>query len=262
MKPLRISFVGTGNVSWHLSDALFQAGHHIQEFAGRNLEQAEIYARRVEAEPLGSSALLSAQVDLIFLCISDGAIASVAQQIPKGPAALVHCSGAQPLLQMPDRPTGVFYPLQTIRREKRLHWPSLPLFVEGSDMECTALLFDLASQLSQEVAMLQSEERKKLHLAGVFASNFVNFSWLLARDLCHKAGVDPELMHPLMEETLAKCLELGPEDAMTGPAYRNDIPSLEAHRALLSEQPGLLEVYNALSKAIQQRFSNTSDYGS
>ncbi len=262
MKPLRISFVGTGHVSWHLSDALFQAGHHIQEFAGRSLEKAETYARRVEAEPLGSTALISPRVDLIFLCVSDGAIAPVAQQIPKGPAILVHCSGAQPLLQMPDRPTGVFYPLQTIRREKRLHWPSLPLFVEGSDMECTALLFDLASQLSQEVAMLQSEERKKLHLAGVFASNFVNFSWLLAQDLCNHAGVDPELMHPLMEETLAKCLELGPEDAMTGPAYRNDTQSLEAHRELLNQQPRLLEVYNTLSKAIQQRFPQKNKHGS
>ena len=83
-----------------------------------------------------------------------------------------------------------------------------------------------------------------LHLAAVFVNNFTNHMLVQGREIALKAGFSFEILSPLIQETIAKALELGPENSQTGPAVRNDKNTIEKHLELLSFSPELPRIYN------------------
>ena len=59
-----------------------------------------------------------------------------------------------------------------------------------------------------------------------------------------------ELLHPLMEETLAKALQDSPARMQTGPAMRGDAETVRRHLNLLANNPEWREIYRELSENI------------
>jgi predicted short-subunit dehydrogenase-like oxidoreductase (DUF2520 family) len=249
----RLSFIGTGNLSWHLSQAFFRAGHTLVEFCGRQAEKTLVYAARVDAQPIDHASLMDSNLDFIFICVSDSAIAEVCAQLNPGPAIVVHCSGSTPLNHLKGEKTGVFYPFQSFRIETGVRWNELSILLEANTLETTEALFNLASCLGAATQVASELDRQRIHLAGVLASNFVNVLWQKAQELCMQSGMDPELLHPLMEETLNKALQMGCEAAQTGPALRHDSQTLLLHENMLKMQPPWEELYRSLSQEIAKR---------
>ena len=58
-------------------------------------------------------------------------------------------------------------------------------------------------------------------------------------------------MLPLMEETVAKLHQLPPNEAQTGPAARGDMNILRHHLEALQDDPRLAQIYELISKSIQ-----------
>jgi predicted short-subunit dehydrogenase-like oxidoreductase (DUF2520 family) len=56
----------------------------------------------------------------------------------------------------------------------------------------------------------------------------------------------------LIAETLNKSLDIGSEQAQTGPAVRGDLETLDKHMAFL-EESGFQEVYRLLTEKILNR---------
>lgn len=50
-------------------------------------------------------------------------------------------------------------------------------------------------------------QRAVLHVAAVFANNFANHCFSIAEKILDEADLPFEMLHPLMEETLAKALK-------------------------------------------------------
>jgi len=249
----KLSFIGTGNVSWHLSQAFFRAGHTIVEFYGRQPEKTRAYAAQVEAQPIDHPSLLLSDLDFIFICVSDSAIAEVSAQVNSGRAIQVHCSGSTPLNHLKGAKTGVLYPFQSFRTEAAVRWNELNIFLEGNTLETTETLFNLAVCLGSAIQATTESDRQRIHLAGVLASNFVNLLWQKAQELCMQSGMEPELLHPLMEETLNKALQMGCTAAQTGPALRRDGQTLLLHENILKLQQPWDELYRILSLEIAKR---------
>jgi predicted short-subunit dehydrogenase-like oxidoreductase (DUF2520 family) len=249
----KLSFIGTGNLSWHLSQAFFRAGHTIVEFCGRQPEKTRGYAARVDAQPIDHPSLMDSDLDFIFICVSDSAIAEVSSQLNPSRAILVHCSGSTPLNHLKGEKTAVFYPFQSFRTETGVRWRELNILLEGNTLETTEALFNLASCLGSATQATTEQDRQRMHLAGVLASNFVNLLWQKAQELCMQSGMDPELLHPLMEETLNKAVQMGCTEAQTGPALRRDNQTLMLHENMLKMQPPWDEVYRTLSQEIAKR---------
>ncbi|HKK42550.1 MAG TPA: DUF2520 domain-containing protein, partial [Bacteroidales bacterium] len=82
------------------------------------------------------------------------------------------------------------------------------------------------------------------------ACNFTNHMLTLGRDLAEKGGFDMDILKPLIEETIAKALDNGPENSQTGPAVRNDFNTIEKHMELLSFSPELKKMYNDMTIAV------------
>ena len=90
-----------------------------------------------------------------------------------------------------------------------------------------------------------------MHLAAVFACNFVNHMYAVGEGIVRSAGLPFDVLKPLLAETAAKALDAAsPADVQTGPAVRNDLPTMVRHRALLAADPRLENIYSIISNNI------------
>ena len=71
--------------------------------------------------------------------------------------------------------------------------------------------------------------------------------------LCEQHQISFQLLKPLLEETIEKAFEKGPENSQTGPAKRNDSKTIEKQLAAL-QTTKQKDLYTTLTKAIQKHY--------
>lgn len=255
-----VSFIGSGNLAWHLAPALDNTDFAVREVYSRNPKHAQALVEKLYQADVKSSLDFSGSRSRIFvLAISDDNIGSVAQElILPDDAILVHTSGSQPLsiLEYAATPfTGVYYPLQTFTKTRKLNFTEIPVFIESDDAATQRVLVSMAKAVSGKVYTITSQKRKALHVAAVFASNFVNHMLTLAQEVIHNNQLDFELLKPLIVETINKALAQGPSTSQTGPARRGDFEILDRHFEFLSNDESAAELYKVISQDIIDRYT-------
>lgn len=255
---MRISFIGAGRVAHHLVHALKQR-HQIIQIYSQGFVHAQKLATEVKAEAVHTFAELSAEIDVLIIAVSDSAISDVIQHVhtylPN--TLIVHTSGSTDIekLTKVHARAGVFYPLQTFSLEREIDWYSTPLFIEATHLEDLNTLLQLANELSQRVYQYNSAQRLSLHLAAVFACNFSNYCYDMAKQIVDAKQVDFSLLYPLIIETAQKALQAEPRNMQTGPAMRGDENIIAMHAQMLKQdqRPDLEAVYHLLSEQILKR---------
>ena len=249
---MRITLIGSGNVATHLAAAFKNAGHNIVQIYSRTLQNAALLAYHVKAEAIDDLQAINPQTDLFVIAVKDDVIGPIAQQLAKYGYPIVHTSGATDLyalLAFADN-VGVFYPLQTFSKTKEVDFRNVPLCLESTDTALAKTLQELAQTVSNKVYFIDSDKRKALHLAAVFACNFPNYLYNIAQEILAKQDIDFELLRPLILETAEKVQQNLPADVQTGPAIRNDEITMQNHLQLLIDEPQLQQLYNLLSQGI------------
>ena len=79
--------------------------------------------------------------------------------------------------------------------------------------------------------------------------------YALAAELLEKYNLPFDVMLPLIDETARKVHELSPKVAQTGPAIRYDENVINNHLAMLSDDPGMQQLYELISRSIFNRKS-------
>lgn len=255
MKPLSVSFIGSGNVAWHLAPALENVGYAVREVFSRKEKHAAALAEKLyECEVTTSLDLSESASRLFIIAVPDDAIAEVVSELllPED-AMLVHTSGSSPLALLDDSTaalTGVFYPLMTFTKGRRVDFSDMPFFIESDDETCRKVLTGMAKALTSKVYQISSDKRQHLHAAAVFASNFTNHMMTIAAGLLKEQELPFDVVKPLIAETINKSLEIGPEKGQTGPARRGDLEVLDRHLVLFEENKGVAEIYRVISQHI------------
>ncbi len=255
---MRISVVGAGRVAHHLAQTLVKQ-HQIIQIYGRSLEKVTVLADKVGAIAITDPKQLNADIDLVIIAVSDQSIKATIQQLhiflPQ--ALIVHTSGSTNLnvLTQHHARAGVFYPLQTFSLDREVDWDTTPLFVEAAEAADLRLLTELAQSLSQRVYQYNSAQRLSLHLAAVFACNFSNYCYDMAKQVVDAQQVDFSLLYPLMLETANKATQHDPRQMQTGPAMRGDQNIINMHEQMLedAQQMDLKQIYAILSQHILKR---------
>jgi len=246
---MRITIIGSGNVATHLAAALKNAGHKIVQVYSPSYQNAALLAYHVGAEAVNDLRAINAvDAELFVISVKDDAIAGINQELSEYGKLVVHTSGATPLLA--GNKTGVFYPLQTFSKTKELNFSQVPMCIEGSNEQMTQTLEQLAHTISKNVYRVNSDQRKILHLAAVFACNFPNALYAVAQSLLAEHQLDFNLLGPLILETAEKVQESLPALVQTGPAVRRDEKTMQNHLELLNHQPELQAIYRMLSQQI------------
>ncbi len=249
---MRISFIGSGNVATHLAAAFKNAGHKIVQIYSPNYQNAALLAYHVGADAIADIDDINTETDIFIIAAKDDAIEQIAQKLAVHQKLTVHTSGAthiEAILQY-NPASGVFYPLQTFSKTKEVDFRSVPLCIEGSDGEITGILTQLAQTISNNVYRISSAQRKTLHLAAVFACNFPNALYAIAQSLLAEQQLDFDLLRPLILETAQKVQQSLPAEVQTGPAVRQDEKTMNMHQEMLTGQPQLQAIYEALSQCI------------
>lgn len=248
----KIAFIGSGNVASHLAKALVDKGLSITGIYGRNLATAQVLAELTGAKWGTISDINNTEQDLIIISVPDNAIEEVMNTLSDGHTLVIHTSGSldiEVLNQLGNR-IGVFYPLQTFSKEKEVDFTKIPMMVEANTKNDLEKLERLAKVLSPKVFRISSAQRKKIHIAAVFSSNFTNYLYHIAEDLLTKDNIPFEVIQPLIAETTEKIQHLKPYHAQTGPAVRNDLDTISSHLQELEAIPEYHEIYKLLSHHI------------
>ena len=250
----RVVLIGSGNVAESLAQAVAACeGVELVQLYARNAVRGGQVARLAQCAYTSDPTELDLSADLYLISVSDRAVEEVAEALPIPPSAIVaHTAGSVALDALKRYPhRAIFYPFQGFSAGRKADFSRLPLFLEVADRSDWEALEHFARGLSSQVYEADSARRKKIHLAGVIANNFVNQLYATATDLLAESGLGYEVLKPLIEETAAKALDAShPARVQTGPAKRGDRATQEGHLALLAENPTMKEIYELLSKQI------------
>lgn len=249
-----VVLLGAGNLATSLAIALYKAGFPILQVYSRTKESASKLASLVGAEPICNFERLRTNASVNIVALPDDVIATIVSDLPDLKGFVVHTSGSTPMSVFEGlraKGYGVFYPFQTFSRSRIISFENIPICLEASNDECYASLEQFASKLSGIVVSMDSEQRRWLHLSGVFACNFTNHMLALAYHLTAEHKISFGVVKPLVEETIRKAFEGNPALYQTGPAVRNDIQTMERHAQMLKAF-GLADLYKELSLSIQK----------
>ena len=255
-----ITLVGPGNLARVLGLALHAAGYTIQEIVSRDAPESRIRARAL-ARQVGARAMIYADAqltaDIIWLCVSDDAIAPTASMIAgrsdwKGKIAL-HSSGARSSRELEPlrRRGGVIgslHPMQTFVRSSPATLGGVSFAVEG-DPAAVRVSRRIARDLGGSVFTIRPEAKVLYHAVGSFCSPMIVACLTTAERIAAAAGIPAtaakRIMHPILRQTIANYLAKGPAAAFSGPINRADINTIRKHLEALREVPGAREIYLA-----------------
>lgn len=250
----RVVLIGSGNVAESLAQAIAEMqGVELVQLYARNAERGATVAALAGTTHTADPSALDPSADLYLIAVSDRAVEEVAEALPIPPSAIVaHTAGSVPLDSLKPYPhRAICYPFQGFSVGRKADFRAIPLFLEVADRADWEPLEAFARGLSNQVYEADSARRKKIHLAGVIANNFVNQLYASATDLLHEAGLPYEVLKPLIHETAMKAIDAAhPAQVQTGPAKRGDRATQEGHLALLAENEALKQIYELLSEQI------------
>ena len=228
---ITVAIIGNGNVATHLHNAFLKA---------KNVEVIQVNSRKLENIP---------ETDVTIIAVLDDAIAEVSAKINN--SFVVHTSGSFALKDLKNNTRkGVFYMLQSFSKDKKIDFSLVPFCLEATNKKDYIVLEKLTKSIGHKIYKINSEQRKKLHVAAVFVNNFTNHLYKIGNDICQENNIPFDILQPLINETSEKIKELSPKQAQTGPAIRNDRKTIKNHLALLDKQQK--KIYKILTKSIKK----------
>ena len=236
----------------HLATALKNQNSEILQIYSRTQKSAKILAEKIDAEFTNSPINITKEADVYVVAIKDSAYDEVLSQIEFGKKLVVHCSGSMPVSALENYAVniGVLYPLQTFSKNRKVNFAEIPVFIEANSEKNEQQLIEIARKISGSVSVLNSEKRLYLHIAAVFACNFVNHFYSEASQILKSENIPFDVLKPLIMETALKVQEMHPEEAQTGPAVRFDENVIGKHLQALEFNSHARELYNSISKSI------------
>jgi predicted short-subunit dehydrogenase-like oxidoreductase (DUF2520 family) len=182
--------------------------------------------------------------DVVLLCVPDGAIAEAARGVPPGPL-VGHCSGATGLDVLAGHEGFSLHPLMTVTGPGAV-LAGAGAAVAGTTPRARDAAAALARGLGLRPVEIAEEDRAAYHAAASIASNFLVALETAAEELAATAGVDRDLLVPLVRASVETWARDG-GTALTGPVARGDEETVARQREAVAERaPELLGLWDAL----------------
>ena len=249
---MTINILGFGNVGQHLYKAFL---------AKESIKVVQVYSRR-KLEKFNNSTIPFVhsiaglkEADVHIIAMPDDAIPGFSQQLNFTDSLVVHTSGSVPIHDISHTGRkGVFYALQTFSKEAPIDFASIPICIEATHKKDLKTLEELGEAISGKTVEINSEDRKKLHVAAVYVNNFVNHLYHISENYLNENQIDFDLLRPLITETAKKVQRISAKEAQTGPARRQDIDTIKKHLQMFGEESNLSEIYKIMTHSIIQTY--------
>lgn len=253
---ITISIAGSGNVASFLAVELYQKGFVIRQIYSRTLGNAKLLAKQVNAEATDHVAGIETDISLLIVALPDRIIAEFAKALselhPDCSLKVAYTAGSVSLSEISPylRNCGVLYPLQSITLLRKPDPKNIPFCIEGTNDLITDFLTKIAGTMSKDVRLIDSDQRRTIHLAAVFACNFSNHMMAIAEDILSKENVDFNILRPLIHETITRLETQRPKAMQTGPAARDDQETIRKHLEMLKDKAEVQQLYALITENI------------
>ncbi|MCU1362885.1 MAG: hypothetical protein JWM55_713 [Acidimicrobiaceae bacterium] len=223
---MRITIVGAGRAGTSLYDALSAVGHDV-----RLRHHDEL--RDVDSE-------------LVLLCVPDDAIETVSSELSVDEGTVVaHVAGSRGLTELSRHARRAsMHPLAVLPNRSvgaaRLRGA---LYSVGGDR----VVDEVVASLGGRALRLSDEQRVLYHATASVTANHLVALLGHARSLAEAAGLSLEDFLPLAQQALDDVKAMGVDAALTGPASRADMVTIDAHLEALP--PTERSTYVALANA-------------
>jgi predicted short-subunit dehydrogenase-like oxidoreductase (DUF2520 family) len=260
-KP-RIAIVGPGRLGSALALELRRAGYRVSAIISGNSsasrQKARALARQVSARWIATGKPFDA--DLVWFCVPDREIARAARQVAtlvewKGKVAL-HSSGALAsdqlqVLRRRGAKVASVHPLMTFVRGSAPSLKGVPFGLEG-DAAALRVAHRIVRDVGAEAFAISKGRKPAYHAWGAFTSPLLIALLVTGEQVARAAGLSTtearRKMMPILRQTLANYVKLGPAGAFSGPIVRGDAQVVRQHLRELKEIAGAADVYAALAR--------------
>ena len=245
----RISIIGAGNLATNLAIAFQTNGIEIVDIVSKNNGSAKKLANRVNAYHRETVGQIDTTTELLIIAVTDDSILNVLTDLTTTKIPIVHTSGATSIdifKESKFKEFGVFYPVQSFDKEKLTNFSDLPIAIEASHSNLETQLLSLCRGIKGRAIKLNSEDRKVLHIAAVFANNFTTHLLLQSKQILEQRSLNIDLLQPLITKTFSDLSLL----KQTGPAAREDKQIIEEHLSFLRGDENKADLYKILTNSI------------
>lgn len=224
---MNITILGTGRAGTSFDVALRAVGHDVR------------LLHHDETDQIGDP-------DLVLICVPDDEIANVARDIePNASFVVAHVAGSRSLaLLAPHQRVASLHPLcvlsSTNAGAERLRGAT---YCVAGD----TLVRDVVSSLEGRTVSLDDNHRTLYHATASVAANHLVALLGQVKHLAELAGLELEDFLGLAQQALDDVAAVGPANALTGPASRGDMSTIDAHLGAIpdEERPTYVALANA-----------------
>lgn len=205
--------------------------------------------------------------DLVFITTHDDLISDAALHLSRvktdwASKTVVHCSGNL----SSEKLSGLFvlgastlsmHPIQTFRRgDDASRFENIYTSLEG-DEHAIERIIPVVEQMGAKPLVVNSEQKRLIHLAAVMASNYLVSLMHMAEQILKNGELEDglDILKPLIEQTVHNIFDKGIPDALSGPVSRGDAGVVETHLA----QPLLRDEYRDVYKILGRQAANIAE---
>lgn len=242
---LLVAVIGAGNFGSSLIAGLRGAGAAVEVVRRGGWRRPKLDAR------------------VIWICVPDAAIASIAERIAARRGDLrgqivVHASGALSASVLePVRTAGAkvasVHPVMSFPTRRVVSLRDVMFGVEARDATARRELSALVRRLGGLPFGVKAEAKALYHAAGVLASPLLTAELAAAMEMARLAGLSNKAaaawVRALAEATTANVFARGPERSFSGPFARGDAETIRLHLQALEAHPILADVYRSLARS-------------
>ncbi|NOX37869.1 MAG: prephenate dehydrogenase/arogenate dehydrogenase family protein [Calditrichaeota bacterium] len=277
MARARFIIIGGGRVGRVLAYHLLQAGHRVmgivETHPARATELKALFPEVPVEDAIPEDGL--SQCDCLLICVPDDQITEVVKTLIPHKTHLqrqiiVHTSGSVPSAVLsPLRHRSVqcvsAHPISSF---STLHPSTQSLqhvfFDLEGDPEGVQWFSRIVADLGGRALSVTIEQKKAIHLAAVFYSNFFLGLAAAAQDILQQQGFPSEHRFqpflPLIQATLSNLEQQPPLQALTGPLKRGDVSTIQTHLDLLKRHaPEWLPLYREICRALLPKLDLPED---
>ena len=198
-------------------------------------------------------------VEVILICIRDDKIEDIIEILKKFQIKnkiIYHTSGSltsDVLKTLKNNYVGSFHPIQTFPKPNPNLLENIYFSFEGEKYEVAK---SLANFFKSKIIKIKKENKLLYHIACIFASNFPSFLLTIADELIKiSTRKNYTILIPLIQTSIKNAIVYGPRNALTGPAKRKDLKTIENHLKFLKTfNPEIYKLYKIISEMILKNF--------
>lgn len=248
----KIGFIGAGKCGVSLAKYFSYKGYTISGFYSRQTKRSDFSNLSCEA--------LAKHSDVIFITVTDDAVSEVWNRLCKynlSGKVICHTSGSLSSDIFSGADKAFVCSVHPILAFNTDNTPISDIEKAAFTLEggsgAMAVISEILSNTGNAFKIINKSDKAKYHAAAVFASNFVVAVCDIAKRLLSECGFSQDEAHkalsPLMENNMKNILLSGTQNAITGPAARGDIKTIERHLSVIGEYETL---YIELTKVIYE----------